>query len=143
MTRNDLDQVYAIEHAVHIAPWSKEILSDCIEVGYDCRVLEEGSIVCGYIICRNTDMSCHILNLCIGKAYQALGYGRILLSTVLDELKKHTQITQVDLEVRPTNKIALTLYESLGFTREGISKEYYRSQAGTEDAIILKKSINR
>lgn len=40
MTESDIDAVYAIEKDVHIAPWSRDILRDCVRVGYDCRVFE-------------------------------------------------------------------------------------------------------
>ena len=39
MNDTDIDNVYAIEKVVHIAPWGKEILRDCVLVGYDCREL--------------------------------------------------------------------------------------------------------
>ena len=41
MTLADLDEVYEIETAAHITPWSKSIIHDCITVGYGCFVLEE------------------------------------------------------------------------------------------------------
>ncbi|HAU2359855.1 ribosomal-protein-alanine N-acetyltransferase, partial [Legionella pneumophila] len=40
MKDSDIENVYSIETNVHIAPWSKDILRDCVLVGYDCRVLE-------------------------------------------------------------------------------------------------------
>ena len=56
MRDTDIDDVYAIETNVHIAPWSKEILRDCVFVGYDCRVLEihieNIPTIAGYIISR-------------------------------------------------------------------------------------------
>lgn len=39
MSESDIDKVYAIETSVHIAPWSKDILRDCVLVGYKCLVL--------------------------------------------------------------------------------------------------------
>ena len=45
------------------------------------------------------------------------------------------------LEVRPTNETALTLYESQGFKRIAIRKNYYPVGEGREDAFVLACEI--
>lgn len=145
MRELDIDQVYAIETDVHIAPWSKEILKDCVLVGYDCRVLEINNnnslIMGGYIISRFTNESCHILNLSVAKPLQSRGFGRQLLQTLLYFLQKFTKINVVVLEVRPTNKAALHLYKSMGFVETEVKQGYYNDSAGIEDAVLLKKIL--
>lgn len=142
MQASDIDRVYEIELASHRAPWGREILSDCQKVGYDCRVFEtfiEGKkILAGYIICRYTLNAGHILNLCIDQSFQGKGYGKKLLERFLKTLPGR-QIDSLVLEVRPTNKIALKMYDKFGFIQAGIRKEYYKDQNGIEDAIMLIK----
>ncbi|RYV71848.1 ribosomal-protein-alanine N-acetyltransferase, partial [Legionella pneumophila] len=132
MKDSDIENVYSIETNVHIAPWSKDILRDCVLVGYDCRVLEinngDSSILAGYIISRISNNSCHILNLCIAKPLQSKGLGRKLLQTVLYSLSKYTQTESVILEVRPSNGAALHLYETMGFEKVEIKKDYYKDK---------------
>ncbi|HAU0361540.1 TPA: ribosomal-protein-alanine N-acetyltransferase, partial [Legionella pneumophila] len=139
MKDSDIENVYSIETNVHIAPWSKDILRDCVLVGYDCRVLEinngDSSILAGYIISRISNNSCHILNLCIAKPLQSKGLGRKLLQTVLYSLSKYTQTESVILEVRPSNSAALHLYETMGFEKVEIKKDYYKDKNSVEDAI--------
>ncbi|HHU0096299.1 TPA: ribosomal protein S18-alanine N-acetyltransferase, partial [Legionella pneumophila] len=143
---SDIENVYSIETNVHIAPWSKDILRDCVLVGYDCRVLEinngDSSILAGYIISRISNNSCHILNLCIAKPLQSKGLGRKLLQTVLYSLSKYTQTESVILEVRPSNSAALHLYETMGFEKVEIKKDYYKDKNSVEDAILLKKLLH-
>ncbi|HAU3858844.1 TPA: ribosomal protein S18-alanine N-acetyltransferase, partial [Legionella pneumophila] len=138
MKDSDIENVYSIETNVHIAPWSKDILRDCVLVGYDCRVLEinngDSSILAGYIISRISNNSCHILNLCIAKPLQSKGLGRKLLQTVLYSLSKYTQTESVILEVRPSNSAALHLYETMGFEKVEIKKDYYKDKNSVEDA---------
>ena len=145
MKETDIDNVYAIETNVHIAPWSKEILRDCVLVGYDCRVVEISSgnspILGGYIISRLSNNSCHILNFCIAKPLQSKGLGRKLLQTFLYSLSKYTKTESVVLEVRPSNNTALHLYQSMGFETVEIKKEYYKDKNSVEDAILLKKPL--
>ncbi|CZL02614.1 ribosomal protein S18-alanine N-acetyltransferase [Legionella pneumophila] len=146
MKDSDIENVYSIETNVHIAPWSKDILRDCVLVGYDCRVLEinngDSSILAGYIISRISNNSCHILNLCIAKPLQSKGLGRKLLQTVLYSLSKYTQTESVILEVRPSNSAALHLYETMGFEKVETKKDYYKDKNSVEDAILLKKLLH-
>jgi ribosomal-protein-alanine N-acetyltransferase len=124
MTEADIDNVYAIEKDVHLAPWSKSILADCVRVGYNCRVFEvnvdNSPALGGYIICRHSNDNCHILNFCIAKPLQSKGYGRKFLANVLYSLTKLEHVNYVVLEVRPSNKAALHLYYSMGFEQTEI-----------------------
>jgi ribosomal-protein-alanine N-acetyltransferase len=145
MTELDIDNVYAIEKDVHIAPWSRDILFDCVRVGYDCRVFEitdnSQSVFGGYIICRHSNRVCHILNFCIAKSLQSKGYGRKILQNVLSSLERLDSVDCAVLEVRPSNKAALHLYRSMGFEQEEIKPAYYTDDNGVEDAIFLKKKL--
>ncbi len=146
MKDTDIDNVYAIETNVHVAPWSRNILRDCVLVGYDCRVLEinndhNGLALGGYIIARISDNTCHILNFCIAKSFQSKGWGRKFLQTFLQSLSEDNQAAFVVLEVRPSNSSALHLYQTLGFEQVEIKKEYYKDKYGIEDAILLKKQL--
>ncbi|KTD36190.1 GCN5-related N-acetyltransferase [Legionella nautarum] len=145
MLQNDIDQVYEIEKSTHRAPWGRDILSDCVLVGYDCRVLEltsnNSSKIIGYIISRYSFNVCHILNLCVSLAQQGKGYGQLLLKSVLDPLSNNKAINTVILEVRPSNNAAIALYEKFGFKQDSIKKGYYNDGEKLEDAILLKKML--
>jgi ribosomal-protein-alanine N-acetyltransferase len=146
MNESDIENVYAIETSVHIAPWSKNILRDCVLVGYNCLVLETQIeniwMLGGYIICRHNNRTCHILNYCIAKHLQSQGYGRKFLQHVLDSLIQIKDIDQVILEVRPSNSIALHLYDTLGFKQMEVKQGYYNDNNKVEDAILLKKILH-
>lgn len=144
MQADDVDDVYAIEVSTHQIPWSRGILGDCVLVGYDCRVLEQtddkGKHIVGYIICRRSFNTCHILNLCISATCQNQGFGKFFLKSVLDSLAGGL-VNAVILEVRPSNLAAIKLYESFGFSRDEIKVGYYKDEKGIEDAWLLKKII--
>lgn len=146
MTESDVDAVYLIEKNAHIAPWSREILRDCVRVGYDCRLCEvdeESKLhIGGYIISRHSNKCCHILNFCIAKPFQSKGYGRQFLQKVLFSLTESQHIDYVILEVRPSNKAALSLYQTMGFEQVEIKPGYYIEDNNIEDAIVLKKILH-
>jgi ribosomal-protein-alanine N-acetyltransferase len=145
MKDSDIEEVHSIESNVHIAPWSKDILRDCVLVGYDCRVIEfsnnERLELGGYIISRISDNKYHILNFCIAKLLQSKGLGKKFLQSVLNSLSKLEQIQSVVLEVRPSNAVAIHLYTTLGFTQIDIKKDYYKDKENMEDAIFLEKLL--
>lgn len=46
------------------------------------------------------------------------------------------------LEVRPSNKAAIKLYEKLGFSEIGVRKNYYPVEGGREDELMFSCDIN-
>jgi [ribosomal protein S18]-alanine N-acetyltransferase len=137
MTFDDLDKVYEIETSAHITPWSKGIIHDCIDVGYGCFVLEEKKKkkICGFAIVRISGGECHILNLAVSPKSQGKGFGKKILRYIIDVAKPYC--FHIILEVRPTNKVAIKLYERHKFKQTDIKKDYYNDAGGTEDAIVL------
>ena len=75
----------------------------------------------------------HLTVLAVDPRYQRRGLGKWLLVNLLDDAC-HRPLTRATLEVRPSNSLALALYESLGFEALGRRRRYY---ADGEDALIL------
>lgn len=144
MYKKDVDEIYAIEQAAYITPWTRELFINCILVGYDCQVLEitEGirTKIVGYIICRKQLNTCHILNICVNIDQQRKGYGQKLLNYILNNVAS-SQCNNVILEVRQSNIAAIHLYEKFGFKPQEIKVGYYTGKDGIEDAICFKKVI--
>ena len=140
MQISDLDEVYEIERTAHIAPWSKKIIHDCIMVGYPCYVLAKKRKVQGFAINRINGPDCHLLNLCIANESQGKGFGEALLLYVVDKISKRCK--RLNLEVRPTNKIAIHLYEKHDFKQSGYKEDYYTNpDESHEDALVLTKTL--
>ncbi len=136
MQTDDLDRIVEIEAETYSFPWSTGIFSDCLRVGYCCRVLDAGAMVAGYGIMSLGAGDAHILNLCIADEYRRQGLGRMMLQEMLEQVVQQGE-TQVFLEVRPSNESAMRLYLSSGFRRIGTRKAYYRAHDGREDAVVL------
>ena len=146
MTESDIDRVHEIEQTAHVAPWAWEVLRDCVLVGYHCRILEldqeDNPQIIGYTISRFSERVFHILNLCIAKEFQHQGYGRVLLTSLLNSVVNSNAIDNVVLEVRPSNKIAIHLYATMGFKQKEIKRNYYNDKPVLEDAILLEKKLS-
>lgn len=137
MQQEDVDGVMVIEREVVEFPWTPNIFSDCIKVGYSCWVIDDSQQVVGYGLMSLSGVEAHILNICIQGASQRKGLGRQMMLHLINEAKK-LNADSVFLEVRPTNSGAFRLYKNLGFKIVGRRKDYYPAQNGREDALILE-----
>ncbi len=140
MTMADIVQVIEIEHEAYPFPWSEGIFRDCVRVGYLCRVIEFRGQVCGYAIMSFGADEAHLLNICIHPELREQGVGRKLLAYLLDYARKAGML-EAFLEVRPTNLVAIHLYESMGFVRVGVRKGYYQGTPNREDAWVYKLEL--
>lgn len=136
MLRGDLDAVSAIERRSYPYPWTRGIFQDCLRVGYRCHVLEVDAGIAGYGIVSQAVDEAHLLNLCIHPDYRRGG----LAAMLLEFLTREAGLNGADrlfLEVRPSNKAAVTLYRGAGFHVIGRRPGYYPARQGREDAVVM------
>jgi len=137
MTLADVPAVATVERASYAFPWSEGVFRDCVRVGYFCRVIDAAGEVGGYGIMSFGAGEAHILNVCVRNDLRSGGVGRRLMLFLLERARElHMQ--DVFLEVRPSNSVAIRLYETLGFVRVGLRKGYYQAPGGREDALVYK-----
>lgn len=142
MCEQDLTQVVAIEREVYEFPWSEGIFRDCLRVGYCAIVVASGDLVRGYAVMSAAADEAHLLNICIHPDWHGCGVGRALLGWLFGQAS-HLGASRLILEVRPSNLVALQLYESVGFRQIGVRKAYYRSHQGREDALVLEHDLRQ
>ncbi|MGD9385547.1 MAG: ribosomal protein S18-alanine N-acetyltransferase [Thioalkalispiraceae bacterium] len=140
MTEEDLAQVLAIERATYRFPWTLGIFHDCLHVGYCCWVYEQNDEIEAYAVMSVGADEAHILTIVVKEGSRGQGIGRMILSFLKDIAVQHKADTLL-LEVRPTNEIAVNLYRSFGFNDLAIRPNYYPSENGREDALIMAMSI--
>ena len=136
MRIEDVATVSTLENASYEFPWSAGIFSDCVKAGHPCWVLSVDSVIAGYGILSMGAGEAHLLNICVDPAYRGQGLGRHLLGRLLDIARWHGA-ERLFLEVRPSNPLAKTLYESVGFHEIGRRPRYYPARNGREDAIVM------
>ena len=136
----DLDRLHAIELAAYPFPWSRQILLDCLRVGYACFGLQLGNSLVGYTIFNWAAGEAHLLNLCIHPHWQHRGYGSLLLEYTIDHVSK-LENEVIFLEVRISNPGAKSLYEHKGFRVVGRRPAYYRAGEEREDAVVMRMEL--
>ena len=99
-------------------------------------VMEENDKIAGYAgLLRIMDEG-DVTNIVIEESYRGRGLGRKLTAALLEEGQK-CGIREFTLEVRVSNLPAIHIYESLGFTKEGLRRNFYEKPS--EDAWIMWK----
>jgi ribosomal-protein-alanine N-acetyltransferase len=137
MRLEDLPMVLEIEAKSYNFPWSEAIFKDCIKsMHYSCWICEELDVIVGYSIVSMAAGEAHIMNINVDPAIQGQGVGSKLLEHMIEVATKKAE--SIFLEVRPSNKAAIALYEKRGFNEIGIRKGYYPAENGhREDAVML------
>lgn len=134
--KSDAHIIAALEHAYIDCPWTESQIAEEIERSIAVfYVAECDGEVCGYVSGEVTADECEISNIAVSELHRRKGVGKALLTALLDEVALN--VTSVFLMVRDGNTPAIALYQSLGFTRVGLRKNYYKGQ----DALIMRLSM--
>lgn len=135
---SDIKAICEIERLSFPSPWSKW----CFLTEYvnpHSTILVAGPPppqpwqVWGYIVFWIVADEMHILNLAVHPDRRRRGIARALLSAALAQGQRQ-QVAVVSLEVRPSNRAALSLYHSFGFRQVGRRPRYYADNQ--EDALV-------
>lgn len=141
MKHEDLVFVSDIERRSYDFPWSHGVFRDCLLAGYQCMILLRDGTVAGYSILSVAAGEAHILNLCIEPSCRSLGYGERLLDDLIARARA-ASVSDIFLEVRPSNVHALALYRKKGFYKVADRPAYYQAHDGREDASVLVKKLH-
>ena len=141
MKVTDLPELMVGEIAAYSFPWTNKNFEDCLSnKAYSCFVFEKNGVLCGHVVISIVLKEAHLLNICLYPEYQNQGWGRKLLFEV-ETIAKHLGAETCFLEVRPSNKSGLHLYQSESYNEIGVRKKYYPDNNGREDAIVMAKTL--
>ena len=137
MAAADVRAVSKIEEAVFSMPWKPDDFLSMIKADYaHYFVAEEDGEIAGYCGVRNMAGEGEITNVAVAEKFRRRGIGRKLMEHLLQEAPCFG-IGDLTLEVRAGNVPAISLYESLGFHKEGVRPGFYEKPK--EDALIMWK----
>lgn len=137
MQKSNVDEVIKIEEQAYGEHhWSKDSfygeLSNNL-AHYYCAFDSKGELV-GYAGSWRVLDEAHITTIAVKPELRRKRIGEALLNKILEDCYKN-EIKYITLEVRASNKPAISLYEKYGFKSLGTRKGYY--QNNNEDALIM------
>ena len=130
-----LEQVFGIEQLSNSTPWSYSSFLDCMRKDYEFYVCLENEKVQGFFIA-----SFSLLNISVAPNMKRQGIGNELLKKV-EAIANKFGINEIFLEVRESNKEAISFYKTNEFLEIGLRKNYYKLYDGREDALIFSKKL--
>ncbi len=134
----DLDMVLFIEKDCYPHPWSlDQFMQELDNPVSSMLVCECGQEVVGYICYWLIVGEMQILNIATSPETRRKGVAAQLLDRAF-ELSMSTSLSAAWLEVRSSNKAAITLYQRYGFKFSGTRKAYYRDG---EDAFVMLREF--
>ncbi len=142
MTEADADAVVALAARLKHAPhWPRATYAAMLAVDAASRrialvsEIETTGALAGFAIASVTAPEAELESIAVAAEFQRGGVARGLFEAVARELRA-AAVTEVLLEVRPSNAAARGLYRSLGFAEAGRRAGYYADPA--EDALVLR-----
>lgn len=136
-TLDDVAKIAYMEKICFVHPWSEKSIED--EMTKDGSVFllaYSGEEAVGYIGMSVVLDEGYVANLAVLPNFRRQGFGKALLFNLLKEAESK-KLAFVTLEVRALNQNAISLYESFGFEKAGVRKNYYKEPL--EDALLLTK----
>lgn len=140
MRESDLDAVLDLERRAYEFPWTHAIFRDCLRADYLAWVLDVDGAISGYFMLSLAAGEAHVLNICVAPELQGQGHGHRLLRSLL-HLARSRGAQRVFLEVRPSNRAAIVLYDREGFNEIGRRPRYYPARDGREDALVMAMEL--
>jgi [ribosomal protein S18]-alanine N-acetyltransferase len=135
----DLPEILAIERESFSSPWTTGMFTEELENKLaQCLVIRINfvgkNVIGAYIIFRLIADEAHLHNLAVKKEFKRQGLAQSLMDTMKD-IATQVGICARTLEVRESNKEAISLYRKCGFVVKGRRPLYYTDTF--EDALIM------
>ncbi len=140
MQLENIRQIGIMDRRNYEYAWTDGIFRDCVKAGYLCPLLMLSDDIIGYGVLQIGADEAHVLNLCIDEPWQRKGYAHVLLEHLVSEAVRRRAHVMF-LEVRPSNKRAVELYQRSGFNEIGLRKDYYDAHDGREDALVMARNL--
>ncbi|NMM13943.1 MAG: ribosomal protein S18-alanine N-acetyltransferase [Rhodoferax sp.] len=138
---HNLEAVLSVEQRAYAHPWSRNNFVDTLASGYEAQLLLGGDTLLGYFVAMKGVDEVHLLNITVDPDYQRQGWARVMLDA-LSIWAKGQRADWLWLEVRVGNLRAMKVYESQGFGRVGLRKNYYPAVQGQrEDAVVMSRPL--
>jgi len=137
MNSTHIDALAGLEKQCFSSPWSAKSLAEELENPLAHFLAAElAGETAGYIGVQEIIGECYITSIAVAPDHRRKGIAQALISAA-ETGAKERGCDFITLEVRPSNKAAIALYEKNGYEAAGERKNFYTKPQ--EDALIMTK----
>lgn len=135
----DVAGMLDVERACFGDPWSPRAIREAMQTETSqAYVAEEKGKLLGFVLARTSGPEAEILDLAVLPRMRRRGVARGLLRAVRDAVLR-VGVEEIFLEVRESNRAAISLYEGEGYRVVGMRHRYYRNPL--ENALVLRVAL--
>lgn len=141
MKEADIPEVARLEKEIFSDSWSEKAIKETFDQQQTLvLVAYEDKQLIGYLILYFVLEEGEIARIAVISDHRRQGVGaRLLLE--LEDLCEDNGITKLLLDVRESNKAAISFYTSYGFVQDGIRRNFYTDPQ--EDGILMSREIGK
>lgn len=141
MQAKHIPHIALLEKECFSQPWSENaLLQELKNTNSHFLVAESDGDVAGYIGVQEICSEAYITNVAVFNKFRKNGIGKALVEAAREgALQRNCEF--ITLEVRQSNKNAISLYEASGFEKVGVRKNFYSHP--TEDAVLYTKYFTK
>ena len=134
LSYSDLPSVISIERRSFPTPWSLAmfVLELSKPSGICLAAVDREGGLAGYLVCSRYETVWHLMNVAVDPDRRRGGIATLLINHLFEE---GGGVSPYTLEVRVSNREAITMYEGFGFRSAGTRRGYYHDNG--EDAVIM------
>ncbi|WP_226644460.1 ribosomal protein S18-alanine N-acetyltransferase [Microbulbifer variabilis] len=126
--------------SAHSHPWSETQYLQSLKAGHQCWLLNSGTETVACCVVSKLFDEAEILDVAVAPQWRRRGLAETLLKRLIGELQ--VDIQRLLLEVRASNLAAQSLYRKLGFSEDGLRKNYYPADNGKrENAVLMSLAL--
>lgn len=141
MKEADIPEIARLEKEIFSDSWSEKAIKETFDQQQTLvLVAYEDKQLIGYLILYFVLEEGEIARIAVISDHRRQGVGaRLLLE--LEDLCEDNGITKLLLDVRESNKAAISFYTSYGFVQDGIRRNFYTDPQ--EDGILMSREIGK
>lgn len=139
MTPDDVDDIYELEKRCFNDPWPHTAFQNEVDdPRYRLSMVGHiGHELVSYALCIHIAGEIHINNFAVATKHRRKGIAAAILQLIF-RIAELTNVHISHLEVRKSNKAAISLYKKSGYHLVGIRKNYY--ETNNEDALLMSRT---
>lgn len=121
------------------SPWKLEQFNEQLsQPSLRCLTVSEDGVIVGFGLWQCTLDEAELLLIAVTPSFQGQKKGKELMRKSFIELREQG-IRVLFFEVRKSNQVAISFYQSFGFEKVGMRKKYYHYPV--EDAVIMSLEL--
>jgi ribosomal-protein-alanine N-acetyltransferase len=137
----DAEALARIHAAAFADTWDAEVIAGFLRAPEVVGLIAETPPT-AFGLCRRIVDEAEVLTLAVAPEHRRRGLGGALLEAMASRARR-AGATALFLEVARDNEAAIALYQTAAFEQVGVRRAYYSRPAGTMDALVLRRDLNR